>query len=97
MNQVLKTIDITQGKENFIEVASKIKSNIHIITINTDLFFKADENWATYVDLKTHKDNVTISEIQSIHGHDAFLIEFKQIEAILATVFKHQKVVDIDY
>ncbi len=41
MNQVLKTIDITQGRENFIEVASKIKSNIHIITINSDLFFKA--------------------------------------------------------
>jgi len=97
MNQVLKTIDITQGKENFVEVASKIKSNIHIITINTDLFFKADENWATYVDLKTHKDNVTISEIQSIHGHDAFLIEFKQLETILATVFKHQNVVDLNY
>ena len=87
MNQVLRTIDITQGKQDFIQVASKITSNIHIITINSDLFFKAEENWETYVDLKTHKDNVTISEIQSIHGHDAFLIEFAQIQNILEPVF----------
>lgn len=88
MNQVLRTIDITQGKKDFIEVASKITSNIHIITINSDLFFKSEENWETYVDLKSQKENVTISEIQSIHGHDAFLIEFDQLESILETVFK---------
>jgi homoserine O-acetyltransferase/O-succinyltransferase len=92
MNQVLKTIDITQGSNDFIEVASKIKSNIHIVTINSDLFFKAKENWDTYVDLKSHKDTVSISEIQSIHGHDAFLIEYDQLEAILETIFKPQEV-----
>ena len=52
MNQVLKTIDITNKRGSFIEVASQIKSNIHIVTINSDLFFKAKENWDTYVDLK---------------------------------------------
>ena len=88
MNQVLRTIDISHGKEEFIKVASKIKSNIHIVTINSDLFFKPEENWETYVDLKTHKDNVTISEIQSIHGHDAFLIEFAQLEVILESIFR---------
>ena len=92
MNQVLKTIDITNGRGSFVEVASQIKSNIHIITINSDLFFKAKENWDTYVDLKSHKDNVSISEIQSIHGHDAFLIEYDQVQAILETVFKPQEV-----
>ena len=92
MNQVLKTIDITQDNGDFVEVASKIKSNIHIVTINSDLFFKAKENWDTYVDLKSHKDSVLISEIQSIHGHDAFLIEYEQLEAILETVFKPQEV-----
>ena len=88
MNQVLRTIDITHGKEEFIKVASKIKSNIHIVTINSDLFFKPEENWETYVDLKIHKENITISEIQSIHGHDAFLIEFAQLEVILEGVFR---------
>ncbi len=91
MNQVLKTIDITQNRGAFLEVASKISSDIHIITINTDLFFKSDENWDTYVELKSVKDNVTIGEIKSIHGHDAFLIEFHQLTALLKPIFKTQK------
>ncbi len=87
MNQVLKTIDITREKGTFIEVASKIKSTIHIVTINSDLFFKPEENWETYVNLKTEKENVFIHEIKSIHGHDAFLIEFEQLKTFLKPIF----------
>lgn len=91
MNHILRTIDITNEREHFLEVASQIKSDIHIVTINTDLFFKADENWATYVELKNKKDNVTIGEIKSIHGHDAFLIEFYQLTSLLKPIFKIKK------
>ncbi len=87
MNQVLRTIDITKYRGNFLEVASKISANIHIVTINSDLFFKAEENWDTYVELKSVKENVSISEIKSIHGHDAFLIEFDQLSSFLRPVF----------
>ena len=88
MNQVLRTIDIAKGRPSFIEVASKISSNIHIITINSDLFFKAEENWNTYVELKSVKENINIHEIKSIHGHDAFLIEFDQLAKFLKPIFK---------
>ncbi len=88
MNQILRTVDITRGRASFIEVASKISSNIHIVTINSDLFFKTEENWKTYTDLITIKDNVTINEIKSIHGHDAFLIEFDQLSKMLSPIFQ---------
>jgi homoserine O-acetyltransferase len=87
MNQILKTIDISAGKKDFIEAAATISSDIHIITINSDLFFKAEENWSAYVDLKSVKDNVNIHEIKSIHGHDAFLIEFDQLARFLKPIF----------
>jgi len=87
MNQILRTIDITRNRTDFLEVASKIEGDIHIITINSDLFFKADENWNTYVDLKGVKDNVNIHEIKSVHGHDAFLIEFDQLARFLKPIF----------
>jgi homoserine O-acetyltransferase len=88
MNQILKTIDISEGRNDFIEVASKINSSIHIITINSDLFFKAEENWNAFVALKSVKNNVNIHEIKSIHGHDAFLIEFDQLARFLNPIFK---------
>ncbi len=90
MNQILRTIDITRNRTDFLEVASNIESDIHIITINSDLFFKADENWNTYVDLKAVKDNVNIHEIKSVHGHDAFLIEFDQLSRFLKPIFSSQ-------
>ncbi|MGQ7945507.1 alpha/beta fold hydrolase [Flavobacterium sp. WC2509] len=87
MNQLLKTIDIARDRESFIAVASKIEADIHIIGINSDLFFTVKENKETYETLKKHKDNVTFQEIDSIHGHDAFLIEYKQLDSFLKEVF----------
>ena len=87
MNQILKTIDITRNRGNFVEVAKTISANIHIVTINSDLFFKAEDNWNAFIDLKLHKDNVSIHELKSIHGHDAFLIEYNQLSKLLEPIF----------
>ena len=87
MNQILRTIDITKNQVSFSEIASKITSNIHMITINSDLFFKPEENLKTYEELKKTKDNVYIYEVDSIHGHDGFLIEFEQLSNFLSPIF----------
>jgi homoserine O-acetyltransferase len=88
MNQLLKTIDITRNRASFEEIVSKIEADIHIIGINSDLFFTADENRATYQELKKYKNNVSYQEIESIHGHDAFLIEYKQLDNLLKDIFR---------
>lgn len=88
MNQILRTIDITEHRSDFLKVASAISSTIHIVTINSDLFFKPEENWNSYIDLKGVKENIYIHEIKSIHGHDAFLIEFDQLVRFLKPIFK---------
>ncbi|EDM45739.1 homoserine O-acetyltransferase [unidentified eubacterium SCB49] len=88
MNHILKTVDITQGRAGFVKVASGISSAIHIVTINSDLFFKTEENWKTYTDLRRIKENVSLHEIKSIHGHDAFLIEFDQLSEMLKPIFQ---------
>jgi homoserine O-acetyltransferase len=92
MNQILRTIDITDNRGSFIEVASKITSHIHMITINSDLFFKPEENWNTLEELKKVKKNVSIYEINSIHGHDGFLIEFDQLSNFLNPIFQTNKI-----
>ena len=87
MNQLLKTIDITRNRDSFAAVVSEIEASIHIIGINSDLFFTATENKETFKELERQNKKVSYREIQSIHGHDAFLIEFEQLDHLLNDIF----------
>ncbi len=87
MNQLLKTIDVTRdGEEKFIALQNSA-TNIHIVGVDSDLFFTAKENKDTFKQIAQANSNVTYGEIQSLHGHDAFLIEFEQLEKLLDGVF----------
>lgn len=87
MNQLLKTIDVTKGRSNDFNVLDNIKANIHIIGVDSDLFFTAEENRETHKQLALTKPNVTYNEIHSVHGHDAFLMEYEQLEKIIEGIF----------
>ncbi len=87
MNQLLKTIDVTNNGEKGIEILDSIEASIHIIGVNSDLFFTAEENKETHQKLAITKANVTYNEINSVHGHDAFLIEYKQLQKIIEPIF----------
>jgi homoserine O-acetyltransferase len=91
MNQLLKTIDITRNQESLESLISKVDANIYIVGINSDLFFTAKENRDTYNEIRKFKNNVFYSEIDSPHGHDAFLIEYEQLDNLLEVVFKNKK------
>ncbi len=91
MNHLLKTNDITRNRADFLSVAKTIQSTIHIVAVDTDYFFIAHENIHDYNQLKTVKQNVFYHEINSIHGHDAFLIEFEQLSQKLNPIFNTQK------
>ena len=92
MNHLLKTVDITKSGKDFLEIASSINANIHIIAVDTDYFYIPEENRESVHLLNTIKPNVFYHEIQSIHGHDAFLIESNQLSKILRPIFASQKV-----
>ncbi|UII76867.1 bifunctional aspartate kinase/homoserine dehydrogenase I [Flagellimonas sp. HMM57] len=88
MNQLLKTIDITRNGEDAFDLIQKSDTKIHIIGVNSDLFFTAEENKETFRNLAQANANVTYGEVQSLHGHDAFLIEFQQLENLLGPIFQ---------
>lgn len=91
INHLLTTADISHGTGDFLTAASRIESRIHIITVNTDLFYLPEENWETYVNLSLTKKDISIHEIKSIHGHDAFLIESNQLNSFLNPIFNNTK------
>ncbi|APY01112.1 bifunctional aspartate kinase/homoserine dehydrogenase I [Lacinutrix venerupis] len=88
MNQLLRTIDVTKNREPNKNVLDVIQSKITIVAVDSDLFFTAEENRETQKQLALTHPNVTYNEINSIHGHDAFLIEFEQLENIIKGIFK---------
>lgn len=88
MNQLLKTIDVAENNEAFKLKAKALSGKVHIVTINSDLLFKNELNWQTYNMLIELNVEASIHEINSIDGHDAFLIEFEQMAQFLSPIFK---------
>jgi homoserine O-acetyltransferase len=87
MNQLLKTIDVTKNRPTDFNVLENIHGNIHIVGVDSDLFFTAEENRQTHKQLAVSNPNVTYNEIHSVHGHDAFLMEYEQLEKIVEGIF----------
>jgi homoserine O-acetyltransferase len=91
MNHLLSTIDITRsGELKFEDIVSKIKGNIFIVSVDSDLFFTDYQNRETFYKACRIKDNIFFKTIKSVHGHDAFLIEFDQLNELLLNVFLHK-------
>jgi homoserine O-acetyltransferase len=90
MNHLLITSDF-ETEEVFLQLASKIEGNIYLVGIDSDGFYLNEVIKETYSLLKPLKSNVHFVEINSIHGHDAFLIEYKQLARILNPIFNSEK------
>jgi homoserine O-acetyltransferase len=87
MNHLLKTIGETTSENDLQDFAKNSSTKIHQIAINSDYFFVANENIKTHNLLSNLTNNLTYHEINSIHGHDAFLIEYENLNHILKTIF----------
>lgn len=85
MNHLLMNINADKKQ------LATIKADIHLIAVDSDLFFPASEIRMCYQNLKKHKDRVFYHEIQSIHGHDAFLMEYEQLNKIIKNIIDDEK------
>ncbi len=86
MNHLLSTVDITGDEKDPKDVLSNIESNIHIVSIDSDYYFTLERDIYTYNLIKSVKQNVYHHIIQSVHGHDGFLIENKKMSKILSKI-----------
>ena len=84
MNHLLMSINTDETK------LKEIKAVIHLIGVDSDLFFPAFEMQRCRDYLMPIKSNTFYHEIKSIHGHDAFLMEYDQLNQILNNII-HEK------
>ena len=87
MNHLLSSINIERDGGIALNIIKAIKSKIHLIAIDTDLFFTPFEDQKTFKLCKKEKKNIYYHEIKSLHGHDAFLIESESMKKILSKIF----------
>lgn len=82
MNHLLMNINAAE------EALENIQARMHMISVDTDLFFPASEIRMCFENLKEKSKDVSYHEIQSIHGHDAFLMEYQQLNNIIKNILQ---------
>ena len=87
MNHLLASVNIEREGKSLEDIIKKINAEIHLIAIDSDLFFTPGEDRKTFEIGKKIKKNIFYHELTSIHGHDAFLIENEKMAQILAKIF----------
>ncbi|WP_083862121.1 alpha/beta fold hydrolase [Flavobacterium sp. B17] len=80
MNHLLMNINADECQ------LEKIQARMHMISVDTDLFFPASEIRMCFKRIKEKSGNVFYHEINSIHGHDAFLMEYEQLNTIIKNI-----------
>lgn len=88
MNHLLRTIGQGISKEDFNQFLQNTHAKIQMVSVNSDCMFTEKEQNQTYQFIKKRYKNVHYNVIESIHGHDAFLIEYEQLNKILKAHFK---------
>ncbi|NHN27645.1 alpha/beta fold hydrolase [Flavobacterium jejuense] len=85
MNYLLGTINVVKNDFNLNAFLKKAKLEVYAININSDLLFQNDLE--EYEILQEDNENFKHYIIDSIHGHDAFLMEYQQLNDILKQIF----------
>lgn len=72
----MDTHNVARGRESIEKALNKIKANTLVVSVTSDLLFPVDE--LKFV--SEHIHNSYYTEIDSLFGHDGFLIETQKLE-----------------
>lgn len=84
LTQAMDSHDVSRNRGPFSEVLQKVKVPVNVVGIESDHLYPIHEQ----KDLTALLGNATYNEIRSTYGHDAFLIEFEQLNSIIHTFLK---------
>lgn len=87
MNHLLKTIGNEISETDFEDCLEKTAAQIVIIAITSDYMFTENEQYQTYLKSIKTNNKARFQSINSIHGHDAFLMENEQLNHLLQPYF----------
>lgn len=83
LTKAMDSHDLGRGRGGLEKALSTISAKVLAIGVDTDQLFKNTESQF----ISNHVKNGVYSEIKSIYGHDAFLIEYEQLKYILKSFY----------
>ncbi|SEH96334.1 homoserine O-acetyltransferase [Paenimyroides aquimaris] len=83
MNHLLGAIGKGSYREQFLNAAQKSTTQIVVISISSDWLFHPQHQIEWIEAIKQVHKNITHHSLESVHGHDAFLIEFEKLGRII--------------
>lgn len=83
LTKAIDLFDISKGQESMEQAMAQLRGHLYCLSIDTDLLFPPHQ-LIEMVEMRRQSGKATdYFELNSIHGHDAFLIEFAQMEGII--------------
>jgi homoserine O-acetyltransferase/O-succinyltransferase len=79
LTKAMDTHDVSRGRGTFEKVLKGVKIPVMVMGVDSDLLYPVHEQ----KELAKLLFNAEYSEVQSPYGHDAFLIEFEQLQGII--------------
>jgi homoserine O-acetyltransferase len=79
LSEAMDNHDLGIGRGSITDVLQKIKCKTMCIGISSDILYPPQEQRF----IAENIPEASYTEINSIHGHDAFLIEFEQLDSII--------------
>ncbi|RZS98082.1 homoserine O-acetyltransferase family protein [Cecembia calidifontis] len=83
LSKAMDSHDIGRGRGGVEKALSKLKCRVLAIGVDKDLLFLKEESQM----IAQHALKGTYQEIRSAYGHDAFLIEYDQLQYILSSFY----------
>jgi homoserine O-acetyltransferase len=87
LSKTMDSHNVGRNRGGLAEALKKIKADTLVVGIETDILFPFQEQ----VQIAAHVPHVKLETIDSKFGHDGFLIEFDQMQAVLRAFLSKQQ------
>lgn len=89
LSRAMDTHDLGRGRGGLQSAARNLSAETLLIGVSSDILFPAEHVAETADTLRKAGARAEYWELDSIHGHDAFLKEFDRMDAVLRTGIGH--------
>ncbi len=86
--KAINTFNLARGYETLYDAVLRIKARMHLISFKGDYLFFPREMEHIYKMMQRNKQSCHYTEVGSDYGHDAFLVELKRFEGLIAGILK---------